>query len=106
MGTSALRNAIMEKLRTENGLRYAANEVVVSNGAKQSIWQAILAVVSPGDEVGCSRLRGSTIANLVPTFALDLWIGPAVWNSTKLGSYHLNNTPGGELFIRMRSSIH
>jgi aspartate/glutamate/aspartate-prephenate aminotransferase len=30
---------------------YAANEVVVSNGAKQSIWQAILAVVSPGDEV-------------------------------------------------------
>ncbi|KIY92422.1 hypothetical protein MNEG_15541, partial [Monoraphidium neglectum] len=35
----------------ENGLEYQASEVVVSNGAKQSIWQAVLATVSPGDEV-------------------------------------------------------
>lgn len=35
----------------DNGLTYAPNEVVVSNGAKQAIWQALLAVVSPGDEV-------------------------------------------------------
>lgn len=35
----------------ENGLEYAPSEVVVSNGAKQSIWQAVLATVSPGDEV-------------------------------------------------------
>lgn len=32
-------------------MEYKPNEVVVSNGAKQSIWQAILASVSPGDEV-------------------------------------------------------
>ena len=50
-GTSALRTAIAEKLRIENGLCYAADEIVVSNGAKQSIWQAILATLSPGDEV-------------------------------------------------------
>lgn len=35
----------------ENGLDYKPSEVVVSNGAKQSIWQAVLATVSPGDEV-------------------------------------------------------
>lgn len=50
-GTTALRNAIIGKLATENGIKYEANEIVVSNGAKQSIWQAVLATVSPGDEV-------------------------------------------------------
>ena len=35
----------------ENGLEYAANQIVVSNGAKQSIWQALLAVCSEGDQV-------------------------------------------------------
>jgi hypothetical protein len=35
----------------DNGLEYAADEVVISNGAKQSIWQGLLASVSPGDEV-------------------------------------------------------
>lgn len=36
----------------DNGLEYnPANEIVVSNGAKQSIWQALLATVSPGDDV-------------------------------------------------------
>jgi aspartate/glutamate/aspartate-prephenate aminotransferase len=50
-GTSALRQAICSKLESENGLKYAANEVVVSNGAKQSIWQALLATCAEGDEV-------------------------------------------------------
>lgn len=36
----------------DNGLQYSPDEIVVSNGAKQSIWQAVLATVSPGDEVG------------------------------------------------------
>ena len=59
-GTSALRGAICRKLADENGLHYAPDEVVVSNGAKQCIWQALLAVCSPGDEVrrGMSRLVG------------------------------------------------
>lgn len=50
-GESALRAAIAEKLKTENGLTYAPDEIVVSNGAKQSVWQSILATISPGDEV-------------------------------------------------------
>lgn len=51
-GTSALRSAIARKLREENGLAWAAPEnVVVSNGAKQSVWQALLATCGPGDDV-------------------------------------------------------
>lgn len=50
-GTAALRSAIAQKLEQENGVSYAPNEVVVSNGAKQAIWQALLATCSPGDEV-------------------------------------------------------
>ena len=51
MGTPALRKAIQRKLQTENGLEYATDEIVVSNGAKQAIWQGLLATCSPGDEV-------------------------------------------------------
>ena len=50
-GTLPLRQAICHKLQQENGLEYAANQIVVSNGAKQSIWQALLAVCSEGDQV-------------------------------------------------------
>ncbi|GIL58559.1 hypothetical protein Vafri_13499 [Volvox africanus] len=50
-GTTALRKAICKKLQDDNGLSYSPDEIVVSNGAKQSIWQAVLATVSPGDEV-------------------------------------------------------
>ena len=51
-GTPALRAAIADKLRTENGLEgISPADVVVSNGAKQSIWQALLATCAEGDEV-------------------------------------------------------
>ena len=35
----------------ENGLSYQPDEILVTNGAKQAIWQAVLAACSPGDEV-------------------------------------------------------
>lgn len=50
-GTSNLRKAICKKLSDENGIHYTPDEIVVSNGAKQSIWQAVLATCCPGDEV-------------------------------------------------------
>ncbi|KAL5175662.1 Bifunctional aspartate aminotransferase and glutamate/aspartate-prephenate aminotransferase [Glycine soja] len=50
-GTMELRQAICRKLKEENGISYTPDQVVVSNGAKQSIAQAVLAVCSPGDEV-------------------------------------------------------
>ncbi len=50
-GTYDLRNAISKKLKRENNLDFNVNEIIVSNGAKQSIYNSILATVNPGDEV-------------------------------------------------------
>ena len=50
-GYPALRKAIAEKLKRENGLDYAASEIIVGTGGKQGVCNAILALVNPGDEV-------------------------------------------------------
>lgn len=50
-GTLTLRKAICEKLRKENGLEYKPEQIVVSNGAKQSIYNAFQVLLDPGDEV-------------------------------------------------------
>ncbi|MEM0962057.1 MAG: pyridoxal phosphate-dependent aminotransferase [Bacteroidota bacterium] len=50
-GIPELREAIARKLREENGLSVEPSQVICSNGAKQSVAQAILAVCAPGDEV-------------------------------------------------------
>ena len=49
-GIAELREAIAEKLRTENGLNYKAANVVLANGTKQAINNAVLAIIGPGDE--------------------------------------------------------
>ena len=50
-GTADLKKAICEKLQRENGLEYKPGEVIVSLGAKHSIYNAALATIDPGDEV-------------------------------------------------------
>ncbi len=50
-GYMSLRKAISKKLKDENGLDFAPEQIVVSNGAKQSLCNVILSVVNPGDEV-------------------------------------------------------
>jgi aspartate aminotransferase len=50
-GLPELRTAIAQKLQRENGLPYQAENIIVSNGAKHSLLNAILALVNPGDEV-------------------------------------------------------
>ena len=50
-GYPALRNAIVEKLKKENGLDYTVAQISCANGAKQSVCNAILVLVNPGDEV-------------------------------------------------------
>ncbi|WP_100622893.1 pyridoxal phosphate-dependent aminotransferase [Candidatus Coxiella mudrowiae] len=49
-GTPALKMAITHKLRHDNQLDYEPNEIIVSNGAKQSIYNAIMAVLNAGNE--------------------------------------------------------
>ncbi|MEI6323506.1 MAG: pyridoxal phosphate-dependent aminotransferase [bacterium] len=50
-GTPELRTAISEKFKRDNGLDYKPSEIIVSNGAKQSCFNAILALCGEGDEV-------------------------------------------------------
>ena len=79
-GYADLREAISTKLRNENGLEYAAGEIVVSNGAKQAITDAVMALVNPGDEViipapcWVSYIQMAKIAGGVPV-VIDAPIG-------------------------------
>lgn len=50
-GIPELREAVAEKLHAENGLAYQPSQIVVANGVKQAINNAILSLVGPGDEV-------------------------------------------------------
>src|SRR5690554_94404 len=50
-GYPDLREAIVKKLKTENNLDYEISQIVVSTGAKQSLANAIMCLVNPGDEV-------------------------------------------------------
>ncbi|XP_044978987.1 bifunctional aspartate aminotransferase and glutamate/aspartate-prephenate aminotransferase [Hordeum vulgare subsp. vulgare] len=83
-GTMELRKAICNKLQEENGLTYSPDQVLVSNGAKQCITQAVLAVCSPGDEVlipapfwvsypEMARLAGATPV-ILPTSISDSFL--------------------------------
>jgi aspartate aminotransferase len=50
-GTPELKQAICNKFRNENQLEYSSGQILVSNGAKQSLYNLLLAVLDPDDEV-------------------------------------------------------
>ncbi|MBW4692141.1 MAG: pyridoxal phosphate-dependent aminotransferase [Lyngbya sp. HA4199-MV5] len=50
-GEPRLRAAIAQKLQTDNGLCYGAENIIVTNGGKHSLFDLMLALIEPGDEV-------------------------------------------------------
>lgn len=50
-GYMDLRKAIVAKLKNENGLDYTPDQIIVSNGAKQSVCNVLMSIIGPGDEV-------------------------------------------------------
>lgn len=50
-GYMSLRKAVCEKLSRENGIDFAPEQIVVGNGAKHELCNAVMALVNPGDEV-------------------------------------------------------
>jgi len=50
-GTPAMKDAIQLKFKRENDLDYSHDQIITSNGAKQIIYNAIMATVEPGDEI-------------------------------------------------------
>ncbi len=49
-GNADLKDAIIAKFKRENGIDYKRNQIIVSTGAKQTIYNLIMAVINPGDE--------------------------------------------------------
>ena len=50
-GTAALKRAIIRKFQTENQLEYDTGQIFVANGAKQCLFNLLLSLLNPGDEV-------------------------------------------------------
>ncbi|AEM78746.1 pyridoxal phosphate-dependent aminotransferase [Thermoanaerobacter wiegelii] len=50
-GISELKKAVCDKLLKDNDLKYQPDQIVISNGAKHSIYNALCAILNPGDEV-------------------------------------------------------
>lgn len=50
-GTAELKKAVCDKFRRDNGLSYDADQIIISNGAKHSLYNAMLALIEEGDEV-------------------------------------------------------
>ena len=50
-GTPALKQAIAAKFRRENGIEYRTDEITVGTGAKQVLYNALMATLEPGDKV-------------------------------------------------------
>lgn len=109
-----LKKAICEKLERDNGLAYAPGQVVVSNGAKQSIYNLIQVLVDEGDEViipmpywvsylEMVRLAGGKPVILQTSEATGFRISPeqlekAITPKTKLFMYNSPSNPTGAVY--------
>ncbi|MFT6583585.1 MAG: aspartate aminotransferase [Alphaproteobacteria bacterium] len=67
-GTPALKEAIVDKFRRENGLDYATNQVIAGTGGKQIIYDAMMATIQPGDEVIIPAPYWMTYSDIVGLF--------------------------------------
>lgn len=98
LGTLEFRKAIQHKLRTENQINVDTNQIIVSNGAKQSIFNAVMTLVNPGDEViipapywvsypSMVNYAGGTVIEIPTTLDEDFKV-----NADKLKSYISDKT--------------
>ncbi|MDX1418742.1 MAG: pyridoxal phosphate-dependent aminotransferase [Rubricoccaceae bacterium] len=113
-GIPELREAVAEKLRRENGLDVEAADVLLSNGAKQSVAQAVLVLCRPGDEVlipapywvsypEMARLAGATPVALETHPASDYKMTPedldaAIGERTRLLILNSPSNPTGAVY--------
>ena len=113
-GYADLKQAITTKFKRDNGLEYAANQIVVSTGAKQSIANVCMVLLNPGDEVLLPApywVSYSAIATLaeakstiIPTsIDNDFKITPeqleaAITPKTKLIMFNSPNNPSGTIY--------
>ena len=121
-GTGALRQAVADKLTRENALTYAPDEVIVGNGAKQVIFDAMMATLEDGDEVLLTApyfgqykdivliLGGAPVTltgDASDGFRLDpAALEAAITPNTRWIFLNLPSNPGGGRLHRRRSQRH
>ena len=109
-GISELKNAIVEKLRSENKLDAAPDQILVTPGAKQAVFQSVQAVLDEGDEAilldpawvsydACIRYAGArTVWAPTDQDFMPPDIGDYVTNKTKLIIINSPGNPSGAVF--------
>ena len=115
-GYLSLRQAISDKLKNENNLDFAPEQIVVGNGAKQSLCNTVLCLVNPGDEViiptpawvsyvQMVNLCGGKSVLVPATIEQDFKITPeqlenAITENTKLIILCSPSNPSGSLYSK------
>ncbi len=113
-GIQELRQAIAEKFKNDNGLDYGFQQIIVSNGAKQSIANALLCLVNPGDEVivpapywvsypEMIKLAEGVMVEIPTTVKQGFKVTPeqveaAITPKTKVFLFNSPNNPSGAVF--------
>jgi len=117
-GTPALKQAVIAKMARDHGLDYTAEEILVSSGAKQSIYNLLQALIGDGDEVlipspywvsypDMVRLAGGAPVTLSTTRGSDFLITPgqlasAINDSTRLLMLNSPGNPSGRAYSRQQ----
>ena len=115
-GYADVRQAISDKFKRENGLDYGPNQIVISNGAKQSIANVMMALLNKGDEVvvfspfwvsysALIELAGGTPVYVKGGIESDFKVTPeqlsaAITDKTKAVIYSSPCNPTGSVFTK------
>lgn len=113
-GEPALRSAIAQSLKTQKNLDYSAEQIIVTNGGKHSLYNLMQALIEPGDEViipapywlsypEMVKLAGGTVKVLPTNAASHYKISPnqlkaAITPKTKLFIFNTPSNPTGMVY--------
>ena len=113
-GYGELREAICRKFKRDNNIEYSPNQIVVSTGAKQSIANAVMVLLNPGDEVilpapywvsysALTILAEAKYVEIPSSIESDFKITPeqleaAITPKTKLIFFNSPNNPSGSIY--------
>ncbi|MDO7743739.1 MAG: aminotransferase class I/II-fold pyridoxal phosphate-dependent enzyme, partial [Pedobacter sp.] len=101
-GYPELRKAVVEKLKNENGLTYTFDQIVVSTGAKQSLANAVMCLVDPGQEVIVPTPYWVSYSEMIKLAEGEtVFINATVENNFKITAEQLEAaiTPNTKLFM-------
>jgi aspartate aminotransferase len=115
-GFQVLRQAVAQKLKRDNGLDYNESQVVISNGAKQSIANVLLCILNEGDEVivpapywvsypSMIKMAGGKTVIIKAGIETDFKVSPkqienAITNRTKAFLFNSPSNPTGSVYNR------